>query len=65
MRTNSQGYRDREWALAKELGVLRIAVLGDSFTEAPQVPLKQTWVNQLPVDVAVPGCRLLKGFKRR
>ena len=63
VRTNSQGYRDREWALVKEPGVLRIAVLGDSFTEALQVPLEQTWVNQLPAAMAaVPGCRLLNGF---
>ena len=61
--TNSQGYRDREWALVKEPGVLRIAVLGDSFTEALQVPLEQTWVTQLPAAMAaVPGCRLLNGF---
>lgn len=63
VRTNSQGYRDREWALVKKPGVLRIAVLGDSFTEALQVPLEQTWVNQLPAAMtAVPECRLLKGF---
>ncbi|UPM49240.1 SGNH/GDSL hydrolase family protein [Synechococcus sp. A10-1-5-1] len=63
--TNSQGYRDSEWALVKEPGVLRIAVLGDSFTEALQVPLEQTWVNQLPAAMAaVPGCRLLKGFPK-
>ena len=65
VRTNSQGYRDREWALAKEPGVLRIAVLGDSFTEALQVPLEQTWVNQLPAAMAaVPGCHLLNGFPK-
>ena len=63
VRTNSQGYRDREWALVKEPGILRIAVLGDSFTEALQVSLEQTWVNQLPAAMAaVPGCRLLNGF---
>jgi len=63
--TNSQGYRDSEWAFRKEPGVLRIAVLGDSFTEALQVPLEQTWVNQLPAAMAaVPHCRLLKGFPK-
>ncbi|MDM7958572.1 MAG: SGNH/GDSL hydrolase family protein [Synechococcus sp. WH 8007] len=63
VRTNAQGYRDSEWALTKESGVLRIAVLGDSFTEGLQVPLEQTWVKQLPAAMAaVPGCRLLRGF---
>ena len=63
VRTNSHGYRDQEWALVNEPGVLRIAVLGDSFTEALQVPLEQTWVNQLPTAMAaVPGCHVLRGF---
>ena len=62
--TNSQGYRDREWSLLKESGTLRIAVLGDSFTEALQVPLEQTWVSQLPKAMAaIPSCRLLRGFQ--
>ena len=61
--TNSQGYRDSEWALVKKPGVLRIAVLGDSFTEALQVPVEQTWVNQLPGAMAgVPGCRVLERY---
>ena len=65
VRTNSQGYRDTEWDLASKEGVLRIAVLGDSFTEALQVPLEKTWVNQLPTAMAaVPDCRLLKGFPK-
>ncbi|PIR48224.1 hypothetical protein COU80_05795 [Candidatus Peregrinibacteria bacterium CG10_big_fil_rev_8_21_14_0_10_55_24] len=34
---SSQGFRDMEHALAKPQGTLRIAVLGDSFTEAMQV----------------------------
>ena len=63
VRTNSEGYRDREWALVKKPGVLRIAILGDSFTEALQVPLEQTWVNRLPTAMAaLPSCRLLQGF---
>ena len=36
-RINSQGLRDGEHAIPKPPGVLRIAVLGDSFTEALQV----------------------------
>jgi hypothetical protein len=35
---NSAGLRDREHALAKPPGAFRVAVLGDSMTEALQVP---------------------------
>jgi hypothetical protein len=46
--TNRAGLRDVEHATAKPSGVLRIAVLGDSFTEAKSLPLKQTfwWIMQ-------------------
>jgi hypothetical protein len=40
---NSRGLRDREHALAKAPGVYRIAVLGDSYAEALQVPLERTF----------------------
>lgn len=36
---NSHGYRDRERSLAKPPGVFRVAVLGDSYTEARQVDM--------------------------
>jgi hypothetical protein len=35
--------RDREHSLVKPAGTLRIAVLGNSYTEAMQVPLEQTY----------------------
>lgn len=42
---NSHGMRDRERTLAKAVGSFRIAVLGDSFTEAKQVELDQTFTS--------------------
>ncbi len=41
--TNALGFRDRDHAEPKPAGTLRVVVLGDSFTEAVQVPLAQTW----------------------
>lgn len=40
---NGAGFRDREHGLAKPDGVYRIAVLGDSFTEARAIPLDETY----------------------
>src|SRR5687768_12971582 len=37
VRINSAGFRDEEWAIAKPANTVRIALLGDSFVEAPQV----------------------------
>jgi len=46
-KTNSDGFFESEHALLKPPGVIRIAVLGDSFTEALQVPLAQRFTSQL------------------
>jgi hypothetical protein len=43
VRINSQGLRDREHNLNRPPDTLRIAVIGDSETEAVQVPLEQTY----------------------
>lgn len=43
VRVNSEGLRDREHSKAKPANTVRIALLGDSFTEAMQVPMEQTY----------------------
>jgi hypothetical protein len=43
VRINSMGMRDREHSVEKPPGVFRIAVLGDSYAEAKQVPLEATF----------------------
>jgi len=47
VRINADGFRDREHALAKPPGVRRILVLGDSFSEALQVPAEQAYWHLL------------------
>jgi hypothetical protein len=42
VRTNGFGFRDRPWSRDRTPGVTRIAVLGDSFVEAIQVPQELT-----------------------
>lgn len=43
IRINRDGFRDREHSKSKPPNVVRIAVLGDSFAEALQVPLENTF----------------------
>jgi len=43
VKINSQGFRDREHTIAKPPDTFRIAILGDSFAEAFQVPLEKTF----------------------
>src|SRR6266513_2225439 len=43
IKINSQGFRDREHTIAKPPGTFRIAILGDSYAEAFQVPLEKTF----------------------
>src|SRR6266581_4197431 len=59
VRINADGLRDREHAKQKPPGTLRIAVLGDSYTEALQVPRKETFWSVLGEQLA--GCGGLAG----
>jgi hypothetical protein len=43
IRINSQGLRDREHTRAKPANTLRIAVLGDSYAEALQLPMEKAF----------------------
>lgn len=42
IRINRVGFRDRDFDVPKPPGVLRVAVIGDSYVEAFQVPLERT-----------------------
>lgn len=55
VQTNSDGMRDREHSIAKPAGAVRIAVLGDSYMEALNVPLEKTFTTFL--EQRVSGCR--------
>jgi len=55
VRVNAAGFRDRDHAREKPAGVYRIAVLGDSYSEAMQVPLEQAYWAQLPARLAACG----------
>ena len=56
IRINRYGFRDRDWP-DKPAGVHRIAILGDSFTAAVQVPLEKTWWRQLEANLQACGYR--------
>lgn len=56
---NADGQRDVDHALAKPPGVVRIAVLGDSYAEALQVDFEQTFWRVMARDLE--GCAALAG----
>ncbi|MFM7264637.1 MAG: hypothetical protein ACKOZW_03395, partial [Cyanobium sp.] len=63
VRINRQGFHDREWPPKPKPGTLRIAVLGDSFTEALQVEEEDGWVRRLPAAMAATRpCPLLQAW---
>lgn len=57
---NSLGYRDVEHDLTAQPGSFRIAVLGDSFTEARQMPIEDTYWDRL--GKALDACPALAGL---
>jgi hypothetical protein len=61
IRINSDGLRDREHALQKPAGKLRIAVLGDSYVEGMNVSLEQTFPAVLERDLS--HCAALENRK--
>jgi hypothetical protein len=61
VRINSHGFRDREHTIAKPPGTLRIAVLGDSFTEAFQVPQEKAFWSV--IERSLQDCHTADGLK--
>jgi len=61
VKVNSEGLRDREHTKAKPPNTLRVAVLGDSFTEAIHVPVEQTFWSKLERKLG--NCEAVKGRK--
>jgi hypothetical protein len=61
VRINREGFRGPETTIAKPAGTVRIAVLGDSFTEAQQVPEDSTFSAVIARSVA--ACPALRGRK--
>ncbi len=47
MTTNNYGFRDEDFSLAKSADILRVAVLGDSYLAANQVPVESIWISLL------------------
>lgn len=61
VQVNSEGLHDREHTKAKPPNTLRVAVLGDSFTEAIHVPVEQTFWSKLERKLG--NCDAVKGRK--
>lgn len=52
VKMNREGFRGPEYSRTKPPGTLRIAVLGDSYTEAQQVPFPQTFCSVVQRELA-------------
>lgn len=61
VRINSDGFHDRERSIQKPPGTLRIAVLGDSYVEAMNVPLEKAFPAVLQRQLA--QCKAVRGKK--
>lgn len=62
---NAEGLRDGPHQRRPGPGVLRVAVLGDSFSEAFQVDLEQTWWHQLEQRLNTSNpCPFRRGYPR-
>ncbi|MDQ3819704.1 MAG: SGNH/GDSL hydrolase family protein [Acidobacteriota bacterium] len=61
VKINSEGFRDREHTKEKPADTVRIAVLGDSFAEARQVPIDQTFWAVM--EQKLQGCAPFAGKK--
>jgi len=61
IKNNSDGLRDREHSFEKTKNTLRIAVLGDSYAQALQVPLENTF--WFVAEQQLEQCKALKGRK--
>ena len=62
VQVNSEGLRDREHTKEKPPNTLRVAVLGDSFTEAIHVPVEQTFWSKLERKLG--NCNAIKGKQK-
>lgn len=57
---NAAGFRDREHLVAKPPGMRRIVVIGDSFSEAIQVPFEDVWHQRLGPELAAAGVQRIE-----
>ena len=58
---NSAGFRDRDYSVKKPAGVYRIAVIGDSIAFGNNLPVDDTFSNQLEQLFAGEATRLAYG----
>jgi hypothetical protein len=56
VRVNARGFHDQEREYAKAENTVRIAVLGNSWTEALQVPLEKNYCSVLEKNLRLRGC---------
>lgn len=61
IKMNNAGFRDKDWNVEKPANTYRVAVLGDSFTEAIQVKTETRYTSVMERELA--KCSALKGKK--